>query len=206
MSFPTTTEITTAKNSTYNSGTDIATGYYFANTEDPSPVGKIRGFLKAFQDLIGWAENDADKVVNNTYRVFAKKTSAQTLPTAGYATVVFNDDSSTGQYDLNSNFNTTSGVYTAPVTGYYNVQYNVQTTGSNDIIALLYNPSYSNTAADRWLRGSRKTGTNVSADFAMTVKLTAGETIYPVLFCGGAGQSVEISAENNYLSINFVGF
>jgi hypothetical protein len=206
MALPSTTEYTNLKNSTYNSGTNTATNYTVANDEKPVLASKWRGFIKGLQDLIGWAENDADKVVNNTYRVFAKKTSAQTLPTAGYATVVFNDDSSTGQYDLNSNFNTTTGVYTAPVTGYYNVQYNVQTTGSNDIIALLYNPSYSNTAADRWLRGSRKTGTNVSADFSMTVQLTAGETIYPVLFCGGAGQLVEISAENNYLSINFVGF
>jgi hypothetical protein len=85
--FPTTTEITTAESSTYNSGTDIATGYYFANTEDPSPVGKIRGFLKAFIDLINFVKDTLNYNVNQ--RCILKNTTPFGVANNSFITVAF---------------------------------------------------------------------------------------------------------------------
>jgi len=64
--FPTSTEVVNLENSTYSPGPNVATGYNFANSENPAPASKIRGFLKGVQDVMAYIKQDDEAFVAPT--------------------------------------------------------------------------------------------------------------------------------------------
>jgi hypothetical protein len=215
MSFPTTTEITTAKNSTYTSGTDIATGYYFANTEDPSPVAKIRGFLKAFIDLIIYNENDVSRVVNHGSSVRAFRDTAINFP-PGKTKIVFNVDTNadnTIAYDIGNNYDTSNGRYTAPYSGFYNVsgQFNMSGSAAGTcFICLVKNNNTTQNSGGGIARIGYTINTGGdSINGSTVIRLSAGDYIefFADVSPGGA-HSLALGtgrSDINYMTINYLG-
>jgi hypothetical protein len=94
---------------------------------------------------LGWIEPDFATFLSNSasssnrlgqdsagINVFVKAhriTSAQTIPTApnGGGYVIFNGE----DVDVGSNYDHTSGIFTAPINGYYNVEYEVSVSSIN---------------------------------------------------------------------------
>jgi hypothetical protein len=65
--FPTNTEILTIESSSYNAGTNTATGYNFVNNEKPVPASKFRGWLKGVQQLISWLKSDSPQLTQEAW-------------------------------------------------------------------------------------------------------------------------------------------
>lgn len=67
-----------------------------------------------------------DLLANNPYKFSAYRSSSQSLTDASTATIICN----TEDFDTNNNYNTTTGQYTVPVTGYYQLNASVILHGS----------------------------------------------------------------------------
>jgi len=107
----------------------------------------------------------------NPYKFFAYRSSAWSTNGATAGLVTFN----TEDYDTNSNFDTATGKYTAPVDGYYHFSYSIAHSLTNNV------------ASEVWKNGALYTKSPqiyVSASYAVggtsqsfDIKLTAGDYI-----------------------------
>ncbi len=107
----------------------------------------------------------------NPYKFFAYRSSAWSTNGATAELVTFN----TEDYDTNSNFDTATGKYTAPVDGYYHFSYSIAHGFTNNVQSEVYknNSSYFKSPQNYNSATYAIGGTSQSFD----IKLTAGDYI-----------------------------
>lgn len=107
----------------------------------------------------------------NPYKFFAYRSSAWSTNGATAGLVTFN----TEDYDTNSNFDTATGKYTAPVDGYYHFSYSIAHGFTNNVQSEIYknNSSYIKSPQNYNSATYAIGGTSQSFD----IKLTAGDYI-----------------------------
>lgn len=130
----------------------------------------------------------------------AFRTAALNITAAGVK-VVWDSES----YDLGSNFNTTTGAFTAPVTGYYQV--NACLAVSNlDSTGQVYCEIYVN--GSLYCRGTRIYAVSSTDDPASvvcdTVPVTAGQTI-EIYGTTSTTEAMQVGTQTSYVSIHFIG-
>jgi hypothetical protein len=215
MPFPTSSEFNNLVASSYNSGTNVATNYTVANNEKPVLASKWRGFIKGLQDLISWLYSDVRILTNNTYRVRAYRDQITTCPANTNTKIIFNVDNQTISgskmaYDLNNNYDTTTGRYTAPVSGWYLIATQLNTNsasagGPSGVIAINGN----NLANGGFARFSLVPSSD-SINGSTTVWLNQNDYIEIYILCGaGGGTSLALATgryDINYMTIDFIGF
>jgi hypothetical protein len=113
---------------------------------------------------------------------------------AGPTTVQFD----TEMYDPNSNFNTATFLYTAPVTGYYSVMINLSATYSNDNTRSLQLIKNGVAQTGFSTQTDRRTAVGLSA----IIPLTAGDTLGAQLTSGGG--TVNVQANHTSMFIHFL--
>lgn len=111
--------------------------------------------------------------VKTAYKFRASRDSTQAMNDAAFTLVIFDDET----YDPNSNYNSTTGVYTVPVTGYYLVTAAVSLDVGGDIdIATI--AVYKNGAElSRGTRVGALTVDQIGLVYSDIVLLTATNTI-----------------------------
>lgn len=107
----------------------------------------------------------------NPYKFFAYRSSAWSTNGATAGLVTFN----TEDYDTNSNFDTATGKYTAPVDGYYHFSYSIAHGFTNNVQSEIYknNSSYIKSPQNYNSATYAIGGTSQSFD----IELTAGDYI-----------------------------
>lgn len=129
--------------------------------------------------------------------------SAQSIPNAAYTTVT----GWTKTFDrVNANFNASTGVFTAPATGYYQVSAQLVFGANTGAVGTAYGAAISANSVQvaiglqsRDAAGSAQNAIEVSA----VVSLTAGQTIVLQAFQNtGAALALSSTAAQNYLNIN----
>lgn len=116
-----------------------------------------------------------DHILNDIKFRASRSSSAQTVNHNTLTDVLFN----TEDYDPGSDYDPATGVYTVPVTGYYQVNFNVMLIDGGDTINFAYakvNKNGSEDLASAWQRNDsyyRYASLNGSA----VLYLTAGDTI-----------------------------
>lgn len=123
----------------------------------------------------------SNKLAKDTpYRFSAYRTAAQGLTDSALNTIVF----STEEYDYNSNYDASTGVWTAPVAGVYQVyaQSTIQGagTGTNMLWEAFGNLLYNNTtvlAKDDLNSYDNGYNSIVTCQVAMEIELAAGDTL-----------------------------
>jgi hypothetical protein len=145
----------------------------------------------------------------NTYSVFARaaSTTGQSIPNSVTTTMVFD---SADTYDTTNSLNTSTGVFTAPVSGYYKVSgahlyANIAWPAGTfaDIYIYKNNASYSNA---RYLVAAA-VNTNVGMVISDELYLSKGDTVSLNLFHQRGGATPLYSGNNlwNYFSISKIG-
>lgn len=118
-----------------------------------------------------------------------------------YTKIVFD----TELYDIGGNFSTSTGLFTAPVAGYYQVDLGVEWTnvtaahyygGAIFVDAALYGKSRSLSHASL----SAFVGAHVSA----TVYVTAGQTIGGYAYCYHEANTADVNDSGTYMSIHYL--
>ena len=66
-----------------------------------------------------------DDITGASQGFFATRSSTQSISDSTFTTVIFNDDSTGINNDPGSNYNSATGIYTVPITGYYDVTCNI---------------------------------------------------------------------------------
>jgi hypothetical protein len=125
----------------------------------------------------------------NPYRFNAYRGSNVNLTSAQWTTIVFDTEA----FDTNSNYNTSTGGYTAPVTGYYQFNFSVDgkcgTGGTTVVGAELYMPD-GTTPIYAIIRSDGGGLEDIGVTGSQIVYLTAGQTVYVRVYVTGVGQSV----------------
>jgi len=141
---------------------------------------------------------NGNTTASSNYKMHTYRNATQTI-TNTTATIIFN----TKIFDPNNNFNTTTGVYTAPITGTYcvfaHVRAQTNNTGQVKVINLVRN----GTAVTGY--GSTVRVPNNNQDFVVTahgyMNLTAGDALRVDYTTSG---TETIQANDTYFSIHFI--
>lgn len=123
---------------------------------------------------------------SNPYKFSAYLNSAQNTGTSGFFLVNIDAE----EYDTNSNFNTTTHLYTAPVNGHYLITGCVLFIGQNGSPKLVSLAKNSTTLEFKRLGEIPNTTGNVTISGTVILQLVAGDTI------GLLGYSIENKALN----------
>ena len=115
-------------------------------------------------------------------------------------TIVFNNDSSNDAFDNNDNYNTSTGVFTAPVAGIYQFSVNLPSkTQSSGLIAYIRKNNYLVSYVHEGATDGRSTGVAT-----VTLKLAVNDTVSVYSHVGGiSGDSTR--GEGSYFSGHLVG-
>jgi hypothetical protein len=137
---------------------------------------------------------------NNPYQFAAYPSADQTTVATTFTKLNFN----TEEYDTNNNYNTSTYGYTIPVTGYYQFSLQAILLAQAGLVFLL---SLSKNGTGEWLRMAEIPNTtgNITIGGSHTVKLTAGEIIYPLYYSGSAGKTILATGQYNRFSAYFLG-
>lgn len=159
----------------------------------PSAIGATTPAAGSFTTLNA-SGNDA---------LFYQTTNAQSIPPATPTTVT----TWTAVFDrLNTNFNSTTGTFTAPVSGYYQVSCQLQWAPAAGIVGSFVGVQIvaNGTAVALGQTWEQATGTTYLTSAATAlVRLTAGQTIVIQAYqTSGSTRALTSNAAQNYLSIN----
>ena len=110
-----------------------------------------------------------------------------------------------GTFDTNSDFNTTNGTFTAPVTGKYFFQIQIQASGHNEDADLGYDMVTSNGQftiyADKAVRNSDGTGTQYSqTNRSIFCDMDASDTIFINQICNPASSTISSAGTHTFFA------
>lgn len=129
--------------------------------------------------------------LSNPYKFSAVSTTNRTTGNSAFAIIIFE----TEEYDTNSNYNAATGVYTAPVNGFYHFEANLSfDSASNDIIISLYK----NGADYRWGNRIKGASSSVGVHVSSDMQLTAGDTI--AVYAFGSNNTTDETQKAHYFS------
>jgi len=139
--------------------------------------------------------------VSNPYKFKAYRNATQAITTATWTTVQLNAEA----FDPNSNFDTSTYMYTVPVTGYYLLTGCIGISAADGVytIAAIYKNIVTTPTTGTWLAESRDTSPNAtSANKYVNVtyygELTAGDVVYLVAYMDDT-TSPTLYANSTYL-------
>ena len=116
-------------------------------------------------------------------------------------TIVFNNDSSDDAFDNNDNYNTSTGVFTAPVAGIYQFSVNLLSkTLSSDLEAYIRKNNY----LVSYVYDEAETDVRSTGVATVTLKLAVNDTVSVYSDLGGA-YGVSTRGEGSYFSGHLVG-
>lgn len=116
---------------------------------------------------------------NGLYRARAHQSTNGTVVNNTWTSVAFN----VADYDFNSNFNTSNGVYTAPLAGVYRVSSGVIFNSGGGTIRGIRIVKVTTTMASSQAPPGTNTGANISTEF----QAAAGDTIYTQIIQDSGG-------------------
>ena len=133
-----------------------------------------------------------------------RQTTNQTLNDGALTTIIFNDDSNTPMNDDGNNFNTSTGVYTAPDNGYYNFSTSIRWTSDPGATLTLYTIR----TTSHILAYSSLSVSHLSQSLAaLHVRLVTGTTVW-VEVTQNTGGTLDVAVESSFgvskESINFI--
>jgi hypothetical protein len=126
------------------------------------------------------------EVISNPYKFSAYMSSTQTLTNAGtWYKLNFNTES----YDTNNDFNTSTGTYTVPITGYYQFSATalMQSQAGNQFILSL---GLTGTTEYVRLEQIPNTTGDITVSGTVDLYLTAGQTVFVLAYSGTAGKVI----------------
>jgi len=172
--------------------TDTITGYTVSNTGTIYGVSVATGVIAsaALNNSVNTAAIQSSAVTmskfSNTYIFSAYMSATQTLTNAGQLyTLAMN----TKEYDLNTNYSTSTYGYTVPFTGYYQFGLMAQLQAQAGAYFILSLGKNSTTEYRRIMEIPNTTG-NITTQGTADMYLTAGDVIYPLAWSGTAGKVI----------------
>jgi len=141
--------------------------------------------IKAADVNANFTESTAIASQVNPYKFSAYMGSTQSTVATTWTKLQMN----TEEYDTNSNYNTTTYAYTAPVTGYYFFSVMVQMLSQTGFPFLV---GFSKDGTNEYFRGQEIPNTTGNATLSAThlIKLTAAETLYPMYYSTQASKTL----------------
>lgn len=126
------------------------------------------------------------EVISNPYKFSAYMSATQTLTTAG---VWYKLNYNTESYDTNNNFDTSTGTYTVPVTGYYQFSATalMQAQAGNQFILSL---GLTGTTEYVRLEQIPNTTGDITVSGTVDLYLTAGQTVFVLAYSGTAAKVI----------------
>ena len=175
-------------------------------SQDSSSIS-LNEYKKRIEELMGDVlelKNQAHKVSRRQVSAY-RNTSTQNIADNTNVTVIFN----TEQWDVGSNYNNTTGVWTAPATGYVDVCTSVFLSpsggafGLNSLFQLfIYKNSTAVTAPFTY---THATEPDFLLENRRVIQVTAGDTISVVVYQNsGFTQTVRNAIELTYLQIGYI--
>lgn len=150
--------------------------------------------------IVGWSSSVqmSDSADTRVVASRAVLTGTQSVPNSTPTTVIWNSKT----YDTHGALNTSTGVFTAPVSGYYRVtsmlEYAANTTGLRDLsvngVSIHFSPAGSLPAGNHFFKGA----TTVYVNAGQTISITANQSSGGSLNIGGSGDTY------NHVSIELV--
>jgi hypothetical protein len=144
------------------------------NVDNTSDATKNSATATLTNKTISGADNTLSNIgvasLTNDYMFRAVSTAAQNSGNSAFAKVNF----ATEQYDYNSNYDTTTSTYTAPVAGIYHFDARISTNATNTrfIISIFKNGSEIARGGDVAKGSAATTGVTVSTDLLLAVNDT----------------------------------
>jgi hypothetical protein len=145
------------------------------------------------------AITDGTGLTTKNYRARAYRNAVQSIPNAAYTKIVWNAES----YDTNSNFDTSNGRYTVPVTGFYLV-ISMASIGSTATNQRVINTIYKNGTATNYSTTSTGVSTANSATVSDIMSLTAGDYIENYVYQDAGGARDLRPDADSWVSIHFL--
>lgn len=150
--------------------------------------------------ILGWSSSvqTSDSADTRIVAARAVLTGSQSIPNSTSTTVIWNSKT----YDTHAALNTSTGVFTAPVSGYYRVtsmlEYAANTTGFRDLsvngVSIHFSPAGSLPSGNHFFKGA----TTVYVNAGQTISITANQSSGGSLNIGGS------SGTYNHVSIELV--
>lgn len=131
--------------------------------------------------------------LSNPYKFHAYRTAALNMPSAA-AIVIFD----TEDYDTGSNFSTTTGLFTAPVNGYYAFAgaFLVALQNGDHVFGGLW---FNGAEKKRFFENTKTGSTNFTDGFYTEIYMAAGDTAAPYYSAGVAGRAALVANNGKYM-------
>lgn len=174
--YPSNTEITTLDTTTVSSTNTGASDYNFFANMSPFQSSRLRGFMRGVQQVNAWLKNYVSPLLNAQYLANAYLLSNQSISAGATVTINWTETS-----DPNNNF--ASNTYTVPYTGTLEVKGSVgifSSSSGSRLIGLRRNGGLWGYIQERTTSG------DAIDSFAVSIPVTAGDTITVIAFCSVA--------------------
>ena len=153
--------------------------------------------------IVGWSSNTSMSSDTDT-RVVAmqvQQASPTATVTSSYSLLKF---TSGVLNDTHGGFNTSTGLYTVPVSGYYRCTASVSVSATYAInnftaIAVSKNSSFTNMAEGLQYAGGAETV--LAAISSFTILCNAGDTLSPAVISSGTSPTIVANIQTNYFSV-----
>ena len=157
----------------------------------------------SFNDGTGIANGTiTSEHLNATIACRAYRNAAMNITGGGAAEKVILDAKN---YDLGSDWDTTNGRFTAPLTGYYQVNSSIRLSSVNDA-GIVFNSIYVNGSSYSLVaqNSSTSSASGLSAWISDIVPVTAGQYIEMYADCSTT-EAIITGTESTFMSISFLG-
>ena len=141
--------------------------------------------IKAADVNANFTESTAIASQVNPYKFSAYMSATQSTVATTWTKLQMN----TEEYDTNSNYNTSTYGYTAPITGYYMFSVMVQLLAQAGVVFIV---GFSKDGTTEFLRGQEIPNTtgNITLTGTHIIKLTSGDVLYPMYYSGQASKTL----------------